>query len=34
MGGFQAEIMNVDDKVGNRKGFDSYVITIRQILRA
>jgi hypothetical protein len=33
MDGFQAEIMNVESKVGNRKDFDSYVLTILQILR-
>jgi len=33
MDGFQAEIMNVDDKVGNGKDFYPYVLTVLQILR-
>jgi hypothetical protein len=33
MDGFQPDIMNVDDKVGNRKEFGSYVLIILQILR-
>jgi hypothetical protein len=33
MDGIHTEIMNVDDKVGNRKDFDSYVLTILELLR-